>query len=323
MLNRLSVNALLKSIIVTLSAVVVVILSLGALGSWHRMVIASRIAAAAEASTHLFTALHNMRVDRSSSNRLSETISKIKAAATEVANAPARNLHQHHRTCRSAPRPRPPALKRPPLPWRRRMRSNPVRYRPGRTKSPDAAVRWWRTPSKRCRASRNRRARSPTSSASYSIKQVSDIVSDIATASTEQATGLDQINKALNQMDEGTQQNSALVEENAATAKTLELQSRAMDQFVGFFQLDDAGRITMPVRQTPSSATYPAQPSFRACEPRARYPARAQELWIPSRRWRALSRELLPRVTNSATSSRPTRMIPKSGQRFLGKIMRQ
>jgi methyl-accepting chemotaxis protein len=79
-----------------------------------------------------------------------------------------------------------------------------------------------------------------------SIKQVSDIVSDIATASTEQATGLDQINKALNQMDEGTQQNSALVEENAATAKTLEQQSRAMDQLVGFFQLDDAGRITMP-----------------------------------------------------------------------------
>ena len=79
-----------------------------------------------------------------------------------------------------------------------------------------------------------------------SIKQVSDIVTDIATASVEQATGLDQINKALNQMDEGTQQNSALVEENAATAKTLEQQSRAMDQLVGFFQLDDAARITMP-----------------------------------------------------------------------------
>ncbi len=79
-----------------------------------------------------------------------------------------------------------------------------------------------------------------------SIKQVSDIVSDIAVASSEQATGLDQINKALNQMDEGTQQNSALVEETAATAKTLEHQSRSMDQLVGFFQLEDDGRITMP-----------------------------------------------------------------------------
>ena len=69
MLNWLSVNALLKSIIVALSAVVVVVLSLGAWDSWHRMAVASRIAAAAEASTHLFTALHNMRVDRSSTNR--------------------------------------------------------------------------------------------------------------------------------------------------------------------------------------------------------------------------------------------------------------
>ena len=48
-----------------------------------------------------------------------------------------------------------------------------------------------------------------------SIKRVAEIVSDIATASTEQSTGLEQVNKALTQMDEVTQQNSALVEENA------------------------------------------------------------------------------------------------------------
>jgi methyl-accepting chemotaxis protein len=53
-----------------------------------------------------------------------------------------------------------------------------------------------------------------------SSKRVADIVADIANGSAEQATGLDQINKALTQMDEVTQQNSALVEENAATAKT-------------------------------------------------------------------------------------------------------
>ena len=41
-------------------------------------------------------------------------------------------------------------------------------------------------------------------------------------------------------MDEVTQQNSALVEENAATARTLEQQSQAMDQQVGFFHLDAA-----------------------------------------------------------------------------------
>jgi methyl-accepting chemotaxis protein len=74
-----------------------------------------------------------------------------------------------------------------------------------------------------------------------SIKEVAAVVAEIAAASTEQATGIEQVNKALNQMDEVTQQNSALVEENAATAKTLEQQAAAMDQTVAFFRLGDAG----------------------------------------------------------------------------------
>ncbi|MEJ2623349.1 MAG: methyl-accepting chemotaxis protein [Pseudolabrys sp.] len=75
-----------------------------------------------------------------------------------------------------------------------------------------------------------------------SIKKVADIVSDIAVASGEQATGLEQINKSLVQMDELTQRNSALAEENAATAKTLQHQSAAMDEQVSVFHLgeDDA-----------------------------------------------------------------------------------
>jgi methyl-accepting chemotaxis protein len=73
-----------------------------------------------------------------------------------------------------------------------------------------------------------------------SIKKVADIVADIPSASNEQATGIEQVNKALTQMDEVTQQNSALVEENAATAKTLEHQAKAMDERVAFFKLDNA-----------------------------------------------------------------------------------
>jgi methyl-accepting chemotaxis protein len=75
-----------------------------------------------------------------------------------------------------------------------------------------------------------------------SIKSVADIVSDIASASAEQATGLDQIKEALTEMDTATQQNSALVEENAATAKTLADQSAAMGEQVGFFQTEDMRR---------------------------------------------------------------------------------
>jgi methyl-accepting chemotaxis protein len=75
-----------------------------------------------------------------------------------------------------------------------------------------------------------------------SIKQVVEIVSDIAAASTEQATGLEQVNRALNQMDEVTQQNSALVEENAATAKTLEQQVKSMDEYLAAFRLSADSR---------------------------------------------------------------------------------
>src|SRR6185295_14554902 len=71
-----------------------------------------------------------------------------------------------------------------------------------------------------------------------SIKKVAEIVADIAVASNQQATGIDQINVALTQMDEVTQQNSALVEENAATAKTLEQQSGAMNERVGIYKVN-------------------------------------------------------------------------------------
>ena len=73
-----------------------------------------------------------------------------------------------------------------------------------------------------------------------SIKKVDEVVADIATASGEQAGGIEQVNKALNHMDEITQQNSALVEQNAATAKTLEQQSLTMNQRMEFFRLEQA-----------------------------------------------------------------------------------
>ena len=70
MLDRLSVNAILKSVIAALSAVVVVMLAAGAWSSWSRLQVVSRIAGVAAASTHMFTALHNLRSDRTRSFRL-------------------------------------------------------------------------------------------------------------------------------------------------------------------------------------------------------------------------------------------------------------
>jgi methyl-accepting chemotaxis protein len=62
----------------------------------------------------------------------------------------------------------------------------------------------------------------------------------------EQSTGLDQIREALTHVDEATQQNSAVVEESAATAKTLADQSAAMDEQMGFFRTEDARRTAKP-----------------------------------------------------------------------------
>ena len=87
-----------------------------------------------------------------------------------------------------------------------------------------------------------------------SIKEVAALIGDIATASAEQATGLDQVNKALTQMDEITQQNSALVEENAATAKTLEGQSAAMSERISYFRLEDMEAASRTGRRGRSAA---------------------------------------------------------------------
>lgn len=86
-----------------------------------------------------------------------------------------------------------------------------------------------------------------------SIKKVAGIVSDIAAASAEQAAGIEQVNKALTQMDEVTQQNSALVEENAATAKTLEQQAKAMDDEVSVFRVDDSAAAPSAAQRRPAA----------------------------------------------------------------------
>jgi methyl-accepting chemotaxis protein len=93
-----------------------------------------------------------------------------------------------------------------------------------------------------------------------SIKSVAAIVGEIASASTEQATGINEINRALVQMDEATQQNSALVEENAATAKTLEQQAAAMSDRVAMFRFDAATAGSM---NTPRASDSKAAPAAR------------------------------------------------------------
>ena len=94
-----------------------------------------------------------------------------------------------------------------------------------------------------------------------SVKRVTDIVSEIAAASTEQATGVEEINKAISQMDEMTQQNSALVEENAAACRMLQDQAETMHQRMSYFSVDGASV------QASSAPAPKAAPAKRAVVP--------------------------------------------------------
>ena len=74
-----------------------------------------------------------------------------------------------------------------------------------------------------------------------SVKRVTDIVAEISAASQEQASGIDQVNKAIMQMDETTQQNAALVEESASASQAMKDQAEQLMQQVAYFKVADDG----------------------------------------------------------------------------------
>lgn len=77
-----------------------------------------------------------------------------------------------------------------------------------------------------------------------SIRRVTDIVSEISAASSEQSQGVDQVNEAVTHMDQATQHNAALVEEMAAAAASLNGQARDLVSTVSAFKLDSGSART-------------------------------------------------------------------------------
>ncbi|MBT2326183.1 MCP four helix bundle domain-containing protein [Variovorax paradoxus] len=72
-----------------------------------------------------------------------------------------------------------------------------------------------------------------------SVKRVTDIIGEITAASHEQTQGIEQINQAITQMDQVTQQNAALVEEAAAAAQSMQEQAGNLVDAVSVFRLAD------------------------------------------------------------------------------------
>ena len=86
-----------------------------------------------------------------------------------------------------------------------------------------------------------------------SVKRVTDIIAEISAASQEQATGIDQVNKAICQMDETTQQNAALVEEAASASQSMKDQAQSLMEQVEYFKLEDGERSSAaPAKSLPS-----------------------------------------------------------------------
>lgn len=89
-----------------------------------------------------------------------------------------------------------------------------------------------------------------------SVKRVTDVMSEISAASLEQTSGIEQINQAIAQMDEVTQQNAALVEQ-AAAAASLQDQAGNLAKVVAVFKLDGAHSagpaVAASVRRAPAA----------------------------------------------------------------------
>ncbi|MBV6322167.1 methyl-accepting chemotaxis protein [Duganella violaceipulchra] len=80
-----------------------------------------------------------------------------------------------------------------------------------------------------------------------SVRQVTDIMGQIASASSEQSVGIEQVNQSVCAMDEATQQNAALVEQAAAAAASMQEQAAGMLREVGVFKLAGDRPATHPM----------------------------------------------------------------------------
>jgi len=87
-------------------------------------------------------------------------------------------------------------------------------------------------------------------------------MAEITAASNEQSAGIEQVNQAISQMDQVTQQNAALVEEAAAATGSMQEQAAALAGVVGAFRLDETDQ-QATMAALPSSAPAPAPAAAR------------------------------------------------------------
>jgi methyl-accepting chemotaxis protein len=95
------------------------------------------------------------------------------------------------------------------------------------------------------------------------VKRVADLIEEISSTAMEQTSGIEQINQAITQLDNVTQQNAALVEEAAAAADSMSQQAVRMVEVVSVFKLAEGAEHASAAAAAPQSAA-PAKPQARA-----------------------------------------------------------
>jgi uncharacterized phage infection (PIP) family protein YhgE len=122
-----------------------------------------------------------------------------------------------------------------------------------------------------------------------SVKRVTDIMGEITAASHEQSEGIEQVNQAIAQMDQVTQQNAALVEEAAAAAESMQDQAAELANVVSVFKLGAGSAATnvapVATRQHARVDAVPVQAESQAVSLRPASPAndRMKELALAGR----------------------------------------
>ncbi len=106
-----------------------------------------------------------------------------------------------------------------------------------------------------------------------SVRRVSDLIGEISASSTEQRDGIAQVNQAVAQLDQMTQQNAALVEESAAAASGLKDQAQRLSQVVSVFNVGTGTVLELAPRAAPVAVPAPAVARAAVARPAVAAPA--------------------------------------------------
>ena len=150
-----------------------------------------------------------------------------------------------------------------------------------------------------------------------SVQRVTDIIGEISAAAAEQSDGIAQVNVAINQLDQMTQQNAALVEESAAAAQSMRDQTERLAQAVSVFRTGDQAvtPVSAPVRRAPPRPA--AKPTATTQSAKPAKPASAP-LPSPKAHPEARAKAIASTTAKPALSKPPSAPPPSAGNAAQG-----